>query len=77
MKLRCEDGKICLGVKMELPIVLLKKKSHDINEKTIVSPIIMVCMNLKPYSIKIWAVFNCSIYRMSFWKDIIRCVENK
>lgn len=51
---------------MELPIVLLKKKSHDINEKTIVSPIIMVCMNLKPYSIKIWAVFNCSIYRMSF-----------
>lgn len=53
MKLRCKDGKICLGVKMEMPTVLLKKKGYDINERTTVSPTIMACMNLKPYSIKI------------------------
>lgn len=77
MKLRCKDGKICLAVKMEIPTALLKKKVGVINERTTVSPTIIVCMNLQPYSIKIWAVFNCSIYRMSFSKAIIRCVENK
>lgn len=72
MKLRCKHGKICLGVKMEMPTVLLKKKGHDINERRTMSPTVMVPVNLQPYSIKIWAVFICAKYRMSFEKDIIR-----
>lgn len=33
------------------------------------SPTVMVSMNLQSFSIKIWAVFICSKYRMSFEKD--------
>lgn len=57
---------------MEMPTVLLKKKGHDINERRTMSPTVMVSVNLQPYSIKIWAVFICAKYRMSFEKDIIR-----
>lgn len=47
MKLRCKHGKICLGVKMEMPTVLLKnKKGHDKNEKRTTSPTVMVSRNL-------------------------------
>lgn len=70
MKLRCEDGKICLGVKMEMPTVLLKK-SHDINERTTVSPTTVVCMNLKPCSMKIWTVFNFLYAECLFQKILL------
>lgn len=78
MKLRCKGGKICLRAKMKMPSLLLKKKNcHDINERKTVSPTIMVCRNLKPYNVKIWTVSNCSVFRMSFLKDITQCVKSK
>lgn len=70
MKLRCEDGKICLGVKMEMPTVLLNK-SNDINERTTVSLTTMVCMNLKPYNVKIWTVFNFLYTKCLFQKILL------